>query len=318
MPGTFRLLTWNVRGTSGSLQKITNLHTAMATHNIDVATLQEVSDTETAVRNILQPLTNNPRGDWQFFSEAPSLGARKLPSEVSPAPLAESRASKIVVFARPGAAVTLGLYSELDYINCAPILASFIKVKPTPAPSITAAPQVPLKVNIKLGGNVVSSHTIQGPAAAPAVASRRSTRTPTPTLNQDRINQLGYRRPIRVNITVGGTSVALFTWHAPQGQGSGGSNFSGMLASPAHDLFELFCSAGLPQHAVFAGDMNCSSAAMNSRWSANCASEAYEKWSHIGGVGVTCTLYSHADIQALHANGADSDHGAVCADIAWP
>ena len=141
-----------------------------------------------------------------------------------------------------------------------------------------------------------------------------------PLVDPTRYHALGLRRPVRLDCTFNGNPYSIFTWHAPQGGGTGGPNFSGRDARRGYSLWQDW-GGGSAYHAartVLAGDLNARSAGvlgLGEAWA-----QAVNPRANIHNDAVTHSYWSGVVLNEVVRNRIDnlaqySDHVALGAEV---
>jgi hypothetical protein len=91
----------------------------------------------------------------------------------------------------------------------------------------------------------------------PSTTTTRSGRTVKPRVNEDLVNYLGLRPPQPLELTLEGHQpVSIYNYHAPQGSGSGGPDFSGMDAQKGHEILSRVIKDDSTPYQMVVGDQN--------------------------------------------------------------
>ncbi|HEX8430185.1 MAG TPA: endonuclease/exonuclease/phosphatase family protein [Longimicrobium sp.] len=241
----FRLLTWNINGTSQQNQGPDQLAEVIRHHRIDLTLLQEVSVNNCTLDAALTAELGAGNYTLQYHFANPSVHQRTWVDPQAPVARVAQPASeeRYAIIGRQRAngtyRVTINAIQALDYIN---------------------------NVNVTnwVGARTRGYQTPHNPAKV------RRLSVP-PLVDPNRYVELGFRRPISIDATYNGLAYDIFCWHAPQGGGSGGANFSGRDAEPGHSLWIL--AGGGSHHpgarVILAGDLNARAAGiigLNQNW----------------------------------------------------
>ncbi|HEX7239727.1 MAG TPA: endonuclease/exonuclease/phosphatase family protein [Longimicrobiaceae bacterium] len=243
----FRLLTWNINGTSQQNNGPDQLAEVIQHHRIDLVLLQEVAvnnctlDAALTARlgagnYTLQYEVSNPTQQQRTWTD-PATGNSHT---AQPAP--QERYAIIRRQRGNGTyRVTINSIQALDYVNDVNVTTWIGERHP----------------------NLRSAH--------PGNPRKMQRLSRPPLVDSNRYVQLGFRRPVLVDATYHGHAYSIFTWHAPQGGGNGGANFSGQDARLG---YALWIRAGGGSHhpgarVILAGDLNARVAGvtgLNQNW----------------------------------------------------
>lgn len=233
----FRILTWNINGTSNQNQGPDQLASVMHRHNIDLAVLQEVSIGGCTLDAALTAQFGAGNYDLRYHVANPSLHQRTwvdgTASHLAPASSEEHYA--IIRRPKPDGTyrITITNIQSPDYLNNVAV-ANWVGER---HPSMRA------------GIPVMNPHKV-----------RRLSRPPL--VDPIRYYALGLRRPLRIKAAYHGHRHYIFCWHAPQGSGSGGPDFSGRDARPGYELWQRAGGGVAYPHTrvILAGDLNARAA----------------------------------------------------------
>lgn len=292
----FRILTWNINGTSQQNQGPDQLAEVIRRHRIDLVVLQEVSIGGCTLGAALTAELGAGSYDLRYHVANPSLTQRTWNDGTATHLAAASSEEHYAIIRRqkPDGTyrVTLTSIQPPDYVNDVAVDNWVGERHP----------------NLRAGIPVMNPHKI-----------RRLSRPPL--IDPSRYHALGLRRPLRIQAAYHGHHHYVFCWHAPQGAGSGGPNFSGRDARPGYELWQL-AGGGVAYpktRVILAGDLNARAAGvtgLGDAWpqavhppTGNMHNDGV---SHIYAKGVTLQRLSRRRIDAL-AN--HSDHVALAAIV---
>jgi hypothetical protein len=295
---SFRILTWNINGTRNQNNGPDQLAEVIRRHRIDLAVLQEVSINGCTLGAALDTELGIGNYTLQYHRANPSLQQRTWtdPVDGTTRVAQASHDENYAIIRRQRANGTYRVnvtgLTALDYL---------INVNVT---SWIGQRAHPMRV---------------APTGGPPLKKQRMSRPPL--VDQNRYHHLGFRRPLLVNATYGGNAYAIFCWHAPQGGGNGGANFSGQDASSGYELWIL--AGGGSQYAaarvILAGDLNARHAGvagLGEQWNQAIhpapGNIHNDQVSHIYGSGVQLNPLVRTRITNLAAR---SDHVALAAVV---
>jgi endonuclease/exonuclease/phosphatase family metal-dependent hydrolase len=291
---SFRLLTWNINGTSNQNNGPDQLARAIRRKRIDLAVLQEVSIGGCTLDAALQAELGAGNYTLDHWLANPTQLQRTWNGQVAQAAPDEHYAIITRRSTSTGAyRVTVNGITDPDYVND-PDIADWID-------------------------EALPNYRGAGPVTAATPPWKRRRVAPR-LVDPNRYHDLGLRRPVRLAATYNGNAYRIFTWHAPQGGGNGGANFSGRDARRGYELWQRWGggTAYPAARVVLAGDLNARSAGvlgLGEAWAqavnpgANIHNDAV---THIYGKGVVLTPFLRNTITAL---AAFSDHVALVADV---
>jgi hypothetical protein len=293
----FRILTWNVNGTSQQNHGPDQLADVIRRHRIDLTLLQEVTVNGCTLDAALTAALGAGQYDLRFHVANPTLQQRTWADPATGAVTVAQPSSEehyaIIRRPRPDGTYRLAIQNvqPLDYLNNVNV-AAWIGER---------------HASLRAAAPVMNPHKIRRLSRPPLVDPTRAAR-------------LGLRRPLRIKATYHGRAYYFFCWHAPQGAGSGGPNFSGRDAEPGYRLWRL--AGGGSQYAhtrvILAGDLNARHAGvtgMGENWPQAMSPGANihnDRVTHIYAKGVQLQALSRPRIDAL-AN--HSDHVALAATV---
>ncbi len=241
----FRLLTWNINGTSQQNNGPDQLAEVIQHHRIDLVLLQEVAVNNCTLDAALTARLGAGHYTLQYQFSNPTQLQRTwtdpTAGHVSIAQPAPQERYAIIRRQRANGTyrVTVNAIQALDYVNDVNVI-NWVGARHQGLQS----PHNPLK--------------------------KRRVSVP-PLIDPTRYAQLGFRRPIQIDATHNGLAYDIFCWHAPQGGGNGGANFSGRDAEPGYRLW--IRAGGGSQHpgarVILAGDLNARAPGiigMNQNW----------------------------------------------------
>jgi hypothetical protein len=293
----FRILTWNINGTSQQNDGPDQLADVIHRHRIDMALVQEVSVNGCTLNAALTAQFGAGNYDLRYQFANPSLAQRTWTDPATLAtsvaqPSAEERYA-IILRQRANGTYRLAIQNiqALDYLN-----------------------------DVNVAAWVGERHATLR-AAAPVMHPGKIRRLSRPPLvDPTRFHRLGLRRPIRIKATYHGHSYYIFCWHAPQGGGNGGANFSGRDAEPGYRLWRR--AGGGSQYpkarVILAGDLNARHpgiAGLGENWAQALSPGANihnDRVTHIYANGVVLNALTRPAITALAAH---SDHVALAATV---
>lgn len=275
---SFRLLTWNIRGTSQQNVGPNQVAKVIRRKLIDVAVLQEVSRNGCTLGAALDAELGIGNYTLLYSLANPPLAQRRWPPPTFTYTAQPSTEERYAVIVRTGGRVA--------------------------AAAIPAQPDYVANLNI---ANWINEPLI------PYVGGKRK-RTPVPK-DPYRRNDLALRRPLKINLTYRTATIVLYSWHAPHGGlAAGGPAYRSAYARAGHDLFYRYHGNALPpRRSILAGDLNATHAATSGRgWGAHIVAPD-DNITHIYGNGVTLELIDRPSIQALKT--PLSDHQALVAKV---
>lgn len=275
---SFRLLTWNIRGTSKKTVGPDQVAKVIRRKRIDVAVLQEVSRSGCTLAAALD-VELGIGGYALLYSLAnPPLVQRRWPPPTFTYTAQPSSEERYAVIVRNGGRVAAAaIPAQPDYV---------------------ANHQIANWINEPL---------------TPHSGSKRK-RTPVPK-DPYRRDDLALRRPLKINLTYKTATITLYSWHAPHGgMASGGAAYRSADTRSGHDLFYRYHGGALPpRRSILAGDLNATHAANSGMgWGAHVAAPQ-DDITHVYGHGVTLELIDRPSIRALKT--PLSDHQALVAKV---
>lgn len=294
----FRILTWNINGTSQQNHGPDQLAEVIRRHNIDLVLLQEVTVAGCTLDAALTAELGAGQYDLQYYVANPTLQQRTWtdPGTGATSIAQASSQEHYAVIRRPRADGTYRLnianVQALDYVN-----------------------------NVNVAAWVGERH-VSLRAALPVMNPHKVRRLSRPPLvDPSRYQDLGLRRPLRIKATYHGHRHYIFCWHAPQGAGSGGPNFSGRDARPGYELWQRAGGGVNYPHTrvILAGDLNARQAGV-AGLGENWPQAVHPPVNNMHGDGVSHIYAKGVQLQALSRPRIDalanhSDHVALAAIV---
>ncbi|HEX8241902.1 MAG TPA: hypothetical protein VF541_00355, partial [Longimicrobium sp.] len=210
---TFRLLTWNINGTGNQNNGPDQLAECIRRNAIDLAVLQEVNVNGCTLDAALMAELGAGNYTLDYWLANPVVLERQWNGHQAQVAHEENYA---IIRRR---STQLGVYR--------------VTVNNMYDPIYTTCQNIVDWIGETAGPNY---RTLGGGGAHPS----KKRRIVPPLVDPTRYHVLGLRRPVRLDCTYNGNAYSVFTWHAPQGGGAGGPNFSGRDARRGYVLWKAW------------------------------------------------------------------------------